>query len=65
MFPDAMDDLEIAQQVEKECDLRTVSDRDQDADPSLYAPWGKLTYTSARRTCSARKYANGELVKPD
>jgi hypothetical protein len=65
MLLDTMDDLVIAQQVEKECDLRTISERDQDADPSLYAPWGKLTYTKARQTVSPRRYANGELIKPD
>jgi hypothetical protein len=65
MLPDTMDDLSIAQQVEKECDLRTISERDQDADPSLYAPWGKLTYTRSRKTVAIRKDATGKAARPD
>jgi len=60
-----MDDLLIAQQVAAECDLRRDSERNPDADPSLYAPWGKLTYTAARETVRIRRDGRGNSARPD
>jgi hypothetical protein len=44
MWLDHMDDVEISIAVAQECDKRREAQEDKGADPSLYAPWGKLSY---------------------
>jgi hypothetical protein len=40
MFADSMEDLEITLAVRKHAELRRDCEIDQNADPSLYCPWG-------------------------
>lgn len=40
MWADAMDDLEISLQVQRQVDLRRNAEIDPQADISLYVPWG-------------------------
>ena len=39
-----MEDVEIRLRVQKECELARDSERNPNAAPSLYAPWGILSY---------------------
>lgn len=39
-----MEDVEIRLRVQKECELARDSERNPNADPSLYAPWGIMSY---------------------
>jgi hypothetical protein len=39
-----MADLEITLRVEKEWRLAEDAESNRNADPSLYAPWGKMSY---------------------
>jgi hypothetical protein len=44
MWADLMDDLEISLAVQEECNKRRAAQTDPNADPSLYAPWGIMSY---------------------
>lgn len=59
MTPEHMDELEIRQNVEKECELRRQAENDPNVDPAIYAPWGRMSYPEGY------KRLKGKCERPD
>jgi len=68
MYRDAMDDIEEDREIEREIEqllgkdeasLRRAAESDPKADPSIYAPWGRMSYPPGY------KKLKGKCDRPD
>ena len=64
MFPDSMEDLEIAIAVRRQVENCTLAETHPGMDPSLYAPWGIRNYEQ-HTPVACWKRADGSSSRPD